>query len=149
MLKVKEVQEKWKDEDKENDEVTTLSELSCSFSVYSTKKKHNEEVLKEMFESIEEAKSERIAEEKVTNEALIKNFNDIKAKNKREETVKIPPKGEEIKQESKEEDKKRDKRKENTRKRKHGTKKKIKTRKKNDSNEETSQIIYLTVEKEE
>ncbi|GJY29622.1 putative ribonuclease H-like domain-containing protein [Tanacetum coccineum] len=112
----------------------------------------------------EKAEEERnkIAEEKATNEALIKNFDDIKARIKADRilaekasydrtihknVIRKILKGEEIKQESKEEVKEEDKGEENTRKRKHGTRKKIKSRKRR-FKQDTSQDDPSDIEKE-
>ncbi|GJV26643.1 putative ribonuclease H-like domain-containing protein [Tanacetum coccineum] len=112
----------------------------------------------------EKAEEERnkIAEEKATNEALIKNFDDIKARIKADRilaekasydrtihknVIRKILKGEEIKQESKEEVKEEDKGEEDTRKRKHGTRKKMKSRKRR-FKQDTSQDDPSDIEKE-
>ncbi|GKB00665.1 MEI2-like protein 6 [Tanacetum coccineum] len=109
----------------------------------------DEELARKLQEEWEaEEERNRIAEEEATNEALIKNFDDIKARIEadrilaeklqeqereqftiEERAKKIPPNKEEIKQESKDEVKEEDKGEENTRKRKQGTRKKMKSRK--------------------
>ncbi|GJV87381.1 hypothetical protein Tco_1531319 [Tanacetum coccineum] len=94
------------------------------------------EDIQAMYEKIKRSDEDFIAIGSVEDESLIKRMN-----------KKDSSKGEEIKQESKEEVKEEDKGEENTRKRKHGTRKKMKSRKRR-FKQDTSQDDPSDIEKE-
>ncbi|GKC11955.1 reverse transcriptase domain-containing protein [Tanacetum coccineum] len=94
------------------------------------------EDIQAMYEKIKRSDEDFIAIGSVEDESLIKRMN-----------KKDSSKGEEIKQESKEEVKEEDKDEENTRKRKHGTRKKMKSRKRR-FKQDTSQDDPSDIEKE-
>ncbi|GKE33941.1 hypothetical protein Tco_1453263 [Tanacetum coccineum] len=105
------------------------------------------EDIQAMYEKIKRSDEDFIAIGSVEDDRLIKRMN-----------KKDSSKGEEIKQESKEEVKEEDKGEENTRKRKHGTRKKMKSRKKryiqntseDDSDKENDELrLYLTIAQDE
>ncbi|GKC09277.1 hypothetical protein Tco_1000887 [Tanacetum coccineum] len=100
----------------------------------------------------EEEERNKIAEEEATNEALIKNFDDIKARIENDKLIRTMNKKilqrKEIKQESKVEVKEEKEEQENPRKRKHIIRKRMKSRKEEYLQDTTSQEdLYQTVRK--
>ncbi|GJQ99356.1 hypothetical protein Tco_0522341 [Tanacetum coccineum] len=109
---------------------------ACGDSKHSELKSKKFEDIQAMYEKIKRSDEDFIAIGSVEDESLIKKMK-----------KKDSSKGEEIKQESKEEVKEEDKDEENTRKRKHGTRKKMKSRKRR-FKQDTSQDDPSDIEKE-